>query len=203
MHHLEDPERVSDCLNKIDMSSRHLLALLNDVLDMSKVESGKIELCPEKISMKMILEQMMIIASSQAADKNIAFHVESSVDDSLVVLGDSLRISQIISNLFSNAFKFTEAGGQVWFRIREEKVQDGRHWLHFEVEDTGCGIAPENLDKIFGPFEQEGSNVARKYGGTGLGLAITRRFVELMGGSIAVRSEPGRGSLFLTCLETA
>ena len=100
MHHLEDPERVSDCLNKIDMSSRHLLALLNDVLDMSKVESGKIELCPEKISMKMILEQMMVIASSQAADKNIAFHVESSVDDSLVVLGDSLRISQIISNLF-------------------------------------------------------------------------------------------------------
>ena len=197
MHHLEDPERVSDCLNKIDMSSRHLLALLNDVLDMSKVESGKIELCPEKISMKMILEQMMVIASSQAADKNIAFHVESSVDDSLVVLGDSLRISQIISNLFSNAFKFTEAGGQVWFRIREEKVQDGRHWLHFEVEDTGCGIAPENLDKIFSPFEQEGSNVARKYGGTGLGLAITRRFVELMGGSIAVRSEPGRGSLFL------
>ena len=197
MHHLEDPERVSDCLNKIDMSSRHLLALLNDVLDMSKVESGKIELCPEKISMKMILEQMMVIASSQAADKNITFHVESSVDDSLVVLGDSLRISQIISNLFSNAFKFTEAGGQVWFRIREEKVQDGRHWLHFEVEDTGCGIAPENLDKIFSPFEQEGSNVARKYGGTGLGLAITRRFVELMGGSIVVRSEPGRGSLFL------
>lgn len=197
MHHLEEPERVSDCLNKIDMSSRHLLALLNDVLDMSKVESGKIELCPEKISMKMILEQMMVIASSQAADRNIAFHVESSVDDSLFVTGDSLRISQIISNLFSNAFKFTEAGGQVWFRIREEKVQDGIHWLHFEVEDTGCGIAPENQDKIFSPFEQEGSNVARKYGGTGLGLAITKRFVELMGGSIAVRSEPGRGSLFL------
>lgn len=197
MHHLENPERVSDCLMKIDMSSRHLLALLNDVLDMSKVESGKIELCPERISIKMILEQMLVIASSQAADKNITFHVESSVEDSLTVIGDSLRISQIINNLFSNAFKFTEAGGQVWFRIREEKVQDGRHWLHFEVEDTGCGIAPENLDKIFSPFEQEGSNVARKYGGTGLGLAITKRFVELMGGSIAVRSEPGRGSLFL------
>lgn len=197
MRHLEEPERVSDCLNKIDISSRHLLALLNDVLDMSKVESGKIELCPEKISIKMILEQLMVIASAQAADKKIAFHVEVNADDSLAVTGDSLRICQVIGNLLSNAFKFTEAGGQVWFRIREEKVQGGIHWLHFEVEDTGCGIAPENLDRIFSPFEQEGSNVSRQYGGTGLGLAIAKRLAELMGGSIAVRSKPGKGSVFL------
>lgn len=104
---------------------------------MSKVESGKIELCPEKISMKMILEQMMVIASSQAADKNIAFHVESSVDDSLVVLGDSLRISQIISNLFSNAFKFTEGRADRSGSGSGKKSAGRRHWLHFEVEDTG------------------------------------------------------------------
>lgn len=163
---------------------------------MTKVESGKIELCVEKMDFSLMLDQLTAIAGSQAAEKNIDFRMEISLDRDLSLLGDSLRVSQIINNLLSNAFKFTPPGGRVEFRVRETEVRENMHWMQFSVKDSGCGIRKENLEKIFRPFEQEGSKTAKTYGGTGLGLAISRRLAELMGGRITVESRPGEGSLF-------
>lgn len=196
MHSMDNPEKIQDCLSKVEISSKQLLALLNDVLDMTKVESGKIELCVERMDFSLMLEQLAAIAGSQAAEKNIAFHMESGVDRDVPLMGDSLRVSQIINNILSNAFKFTPPGGRVEFRVRESEVRGATHWMQFSVKDSGCGIRKENLEKIFRPFEQEGSKTSKDYGGTGLGLAISRRLAELMGGRITVESRPGTGSLF-------
>lgn len=197
MHSLDNPEKVQDCLRKVEISSEQLLVLLNDVLDMTKVESGKIELCVEKMDFSLMLDQLTAIAGSQAAEKNIDFRMEISLDRDLSLMGDSLRVSQIINNLLSNAFKFTPPGGRVELRVRETEVRENMHWMQFSVKDSGCGIRKENLEKIFRPFEQEGSKTAKTYGGTGLGLAISRRLAELMGGRITVESRPGEGSLFM------
>lgn len=196
MHNLENREKVMDCLHKVELSSGQLLSLLNDVLDMTKVESGKIELCVERMEFGTMLEQLAAIAGSQAAEKNIDFRMETEMDRDAAYLGDSLRISQIINNLLSNAFKFTEPGGRVSLRVRETDVREGLRRLQFTVEDTGCGIREENKEKIFRPFEQECSATAKKYGGTGLGLAISRRLAELMGGKLTVESRLGEGSCF-------
>ena len=196
MHSLDNPEKVQDCLRKVEISSEQLLVLLNDVLDMTKVESGKIELCVEKMDFSLMLDQLTAIAGSQAAEKNIDFRMDISLDRDLSLKGDSLRVSQIINNLLSNAFKFTPPGGRVELRVRETEVRENMHWMQFSVKDSGCGIRKENLEKIFRPFEQEGSKTAKTYGGTGLGLAISRRLAELMGGRITVESRPGEGSLF-------
>lgn len=190
--------KVADCLKKVTLSSNHLLALINDVLDMSKIESGKVELRKARFDFRSFLESLGNLYHTQARDKGI--HCETTllgdVDEALV--GDSLRLNQILANLLSNALKFTPPGGSI--RLRVSRL-DGRGdedtlWLRFVVQDTGCGIAPENFDKIFQSFEQENADVTHKYGGTGLGLAIVKRFSELMGGSVRVDSTPGGGSAF-------
>ena len=149
-----------------------------------------------KMDFSLMLDQLTAIAGSQAAEKNIDFRMDISLDRDLSLMGDSLRVSQIINNLLSNAFKFTPPGGRVELRVRETEVRENIHWMQFSVKDSGCGIRKENLEKIFRPFEQEGSKTAKTYGGTGLGLAISRRLAELMGGRITVESRPGEGSLF-------
>ena len=134
---------------------------------------------------------------TQASERNVAFDtvVEGEVPGHVV--GDPLRLNQVVYNLMGNAFKFTPEGGSVTLRIeRLADAEDGCVWLRFAVDDTGCGIEPEHLDKIFASFEQGDASVARKHGGTGLGLAITKRFVELMGGRIRVASVVGHGSSF-------
>ena len=190
--------KVADCLKKVTLSSNHLLALINDVLDMSKIESGKVELRRARFDFRSFLESLGNLYYAQARDKGI--HCETTllgdVDEALV--GDSLRLNQILANLLSNALKFTPPGGSI--RLRVSRL-DGRGdedtlWLRFVVQDTGCGIAPENFDKIFQSFEQENADVTHKYGGTGLGLAIVKRFSELMEGSVRVDSTPGEGSAF-------
>ena len=132
----------------------------------------------------------------QASEKGVGYEtiLLGEVDEDIVA--DSLRINQIVYNLLSNALKFTPKGGTVQLRLSKADKGDGRNWLRFEVVDTGCGIAPENIDKVFRSFEQENADVSRKYGGTGLGLAITKRLAETMGGSIRVTSEQGVGSSF-------
>lgn len=196
MQNIEKPVKVTDCLRKVTLSSKHLLALINDVLDMSKIESGKIELKNERFDFKVLMESLSTVYYGQAAAKKVEFNtvLSGSVRESLV--GDSLRLNQIITNLLSNAIKFTPENGRVTLRVCEEKEEDGKIWLRFDVADTGCGIAPENVEKIFNAFEQEDAGVAQKYGGTGLGLSISRRFSELMGGSLTVDSRLGQGSTF-------
>lgn len=195
-HHLDDEAKIEECLQKITMSSSHLLSLINDILDMSKIESGKLEIKCERFDFRRLIESITAVFHVQASEKGVGYEtiLLGEIDEDIVA--DSLRINQIVYNLLSNALKFTPAGGSVQLRLSKADKGDDRAWLRFEVVDTGCGIAPENIDKVFKSFEQENADVSRKYGGTGLGLAITKRLAETMGGSIRVTSEQGAGSTF-------
>ncbi len=192
----QDPEKVDDCLKKVSLSSKHLMSLINDVLDMSKIESGKIQLKNELFDLRLFLENIENIYSVQAEEKEIGFEISLSGRIDELIEGDSLRLNQILTNLLSNAFKFTPKGGKVILKVCELKHEENSVLLRFSVKDTGIGIKEENLGKIFEAFEQENSEITHKYGGTGLGLSIVRRFSELMGGSVNVHSEYGKGSEF-------
>ena len=165
-----------------------MLALINDVLDMSKIESGKVEIRHETFDFRTFLEGFVSVYCGQAQNKGIDYEtvLVNEVDETLV--GDSLRLSQILSNLLSNALKFTPDGGSIRLYVSQTPSGLDEVQLRFVVTDTGCGIAEEKLDKIFESFEQENADVSSKYGGTGLGLSIVKRFAELMGGSVRVES---------------
>lgn len=196
MQHLDDTKKVENCLKKLTLSSNHLLALINDVLDMSKIESGKVELRSEPFDFRAYLESLSNLYYGQAKEKGLEYKtvLTGEVDETLV--GDSLRLNQILTNLLSNALKFTPAGGSIQLRVSQKVQGSNTVRLHFEVTDTGCGIDEQNYQKIFESFEQEDSSVTNKYGGTGLGLSIVKRFSELMGGSVSVSSRLGEGSTF-------
>lgn len=200
MQNIDKPSKVTDCLKKVTLSSKHLLALINDVLDMSKIESGKIEIKRERFDFKVLLESLSTVYYNQAAAKKVDYNTVLAGDIPEALVGDSLRLNQIITNLLSNAIKFTPENGKVTLRISKAEEKEGEIRLRFDVSDTGCGIAPENMEKIFNAFEQEDAGVAQKYGGTGLGLSISRRFSELMGGSLTVESRQGHGSTFTALL---
>lgn len=194
--YLGQPDKMKNCLDKIRLSSHHLLALINDILDMSKIESGRIELHMEEFDLTQLLKSLTTVFYIQAKNKGINYdiYLDGELEENLI--GDSLRLNQILTNLLSNAMKFTEPGGQMLLHVDGLRKEEGRLWIGFEVRDTGCGIAEENIGRIFEAFTQENSGIARKYGGTGLGLPITKRFVEMMGGTITVHSQIGKGSSF-------
>ena len=194
--HANDVDRMSNCMDKIDLSAQHLLALVNDVLDMSKIESGKIELHKEVFDFNLLLKALITIFYDQSKQKGIHYNILLSGKLEEKLIGDALRLNQILTNLLSNAMKFTPQYGSVTLEVRELRRREHEVWIAFAVRDTGCGIAPENIKRIFKPFEQENAGTARKYGGTGLGLPITQQFVEMMGGSISVESAAGAGSCF-------
>lgn len=197
MQNLDKPARLNDCMRKISLSSKHLLTLINDVLDMSKIESGKIEIKHEKFDFKVFVESLTTVYYAQAASKGIHYDTILAGDVREELVGDSLRLNQIITNLLSNAMKFTPMDGKVVLRIEELREEENeRIWIRFQVADTGCGVAPDKQEKIFNAFEQEDAGIAQKYGGTGLGLSISKRFTELMGGRITLESEVGKGSTF-------
>lgn len=202
-NHIGEPDRMRNCLDKITLSSTHLLSLINDVLDMSKIESGKIELHPERFDLGRLLRAVTTVFHVQAVNKQIDFQILLRGEVSEYLIGDSLRLNQILTNLLSNAMKFTPAGGQVNLHVEELRRGGEKLWLRFEVRDTGRGIAPENIDRIFEAFTQENSGIVRQYGGTGLGLPITKNFAEMMGGSISVTSQVGAGSVFTVDLPFA
>lgn len=191
-----NPEKIDDCLRKVSLSSKHLMSLINDVLDMSKIESGKIQLKNELFDLQLFLENIENIYSIQAEEKEIDFKISLSGSVNEFIEGDSLRLNQILTNLLSNAFKFTPKGGEIVLGVSEVKHEEELIWLRFLVKDTGMGIKEENLEKIFEAFEQETAEITHKFGGTGLGLSIVRRFSELMGGRVTVRSEYGKCSEF-------
>lgn len=194
--HIDTPEKVQDCLRKISLSSQHLLGLINDVLDMSKIESGKVELRHESFNFRAFLQDFENLYGEQAKSKGISYETILASDLEVQIIGDSLRLNQVLSNLLSNALKFTPAKGMIKLRVSKTGEDQENVYLRFEVIDTGCGIAEENYDKIFESFEQENVDVTYKYGGTGLGLSIIKRFTGLMGGGIHVTSVQGSGSTF-------
>jgi PAS domain S-box-containing protein len=188
-----------DYASKTKGAAQFLLGLLNDILDFSKVEAGKLELDPQDFHLEQLLGDVAVILCSTIGGKNldVLFDIDASVPLDLV--GDSLRLSQVLVNLGSNAVKFTEQG-QVVLRVRNvpapEPSLSDRSWIEFSVEDSGIGIAPDQQAHIFTGFSQAEASTTRRFGGTGLGLAICKRLVERMGGSLALQSAPGQGSVF-------
>lgn len=196
--HPEDPDYVKECLGKISLSSKHLLNLINDVLDMSKIEHRDMELNRECLSLNELVEQVCTMVRPQALEKHQQFHVKIGTISHEYFYGDGLRINQILINILGNAVKFTPEGGQVDFLVDELPAVNRVHY-QFVIRDTGIGMAPEFLTHVFEPFAR-GMRVSRVQG-TGLGLSITKGLVEQMGGTISAESQESKGSLFQIDLE--
>ncbi|HYN22104.1 MAG TPA: ATP-binding protein [Thermoanaerobaculia bacterium] len=188
-------EEQKEYLGDILTSSRHLLQLINDVLDLSKVESGKLEFQPESVDLAQIVREVRDILRTLASQKRI--EVEVAVDPGVTgIVLDPAKLKQVLYNYLSNALKFTPDDGRVAVRVMPEGAGEFR----IEVEDTGIGIKLEDLDRLFVEFQQLDASLAKKYAGTGLGLALTKRIVEAQGGRVGVRSTPGQGSVFFAVL---
>ena len=199
--HSDEPEKVREYTHKISLASRSLLALLNEVLDMSKIESGRTTLDIKEMAIGILLEEINSVIAYQAKAKRQEYIVnaEGVVHD--VFLGDKQRINEILMNVLSNAVKYTSEGGRIEFTIKEsESASEGFKDLTFIVKDNGIGMKPEYKEKIFEAFSREESHVNKDIQGTGLGMAITKSLVELMGGTIRVESEEGKGSTFTITL---
>src|SRR6516164_1613731 len=185
-------EKAAEPLKRVHRAGQHLLGLINQVLDLSKIEAGKLELNPESVNLAPLIDEVVGTAR-QLAQQNKNNLVVEAQEKLGVLTVDPMRLRQILLNLLSNACKFTSQG-EVKLRVR--KVADGRNWVEFAVADTGIGMTAEQQAKLFEEFTQADSSTARRYGGTGLGLAITRKLARMMGGDVTVASEPGKGSVF-------
>ncbi len=192
----EDMGKIMSCLSTIETSSNHLLGLINDILDLSKIESGKFELAPEPFSLSSLLGKIKTVIQPKMEEKRIRFSIIQ--DDALpdILIGDSLRLSQVMLNLLSNSVKFTPDDGKVTLTIKLVTRHDNDATIGFSVTDSGIGMSGEQLSHLFKPFEQADETISRRYGGTGLGLAISQRIINLFGGNIVVTSESGHGSEF-------
>src|SRR2546422_1996811 len=185
-------EKAAEPLRRVHRAGTHLLGLINQVLDLSKIEAGKLELNPESVNLARLIDEVVGTAR-QLAEQNKNRLVVEMQDKLGMLTADPMRLRQILLNLLSNACKFTKQG-EVALRVR--KVADGRGWIEFAVADTGIGMTAEQQAKLFEEFSQADSSTAQRYGGTGLGLAITRKLTRMMGGDVTVESEPGKGSVF-------
>ena len=194
-NHLEPNAPAMQYLTKVDELSDHMLALLNDILDMSRIEAGKVELENKVFSLRELGDRLYDMFAKNLDSRGIRYEVSFDGVTVDYVLGDELRISQIIINFLSNAVKFTSEG-EITVTFRQMMLRNGVADMMIRVHDTGIGMEPAFISRIFRPFEQETVETSRKYGGTGLGMAITDQLVKLMGGDIVVESQPGRGSDF-------
>jgi signal transduction histidine kinase len=185
-------EKALEPLRRVNAAGTHLLSLINEVLDLSKIEAGKLELNPEPVNVAQLIDEV-IGTAGQLAEKNNNRLVVEAQENVSSLHADSLRLKQILLNLLSNACKFTKEG-EVALRVR--RVADGRDWVELAVADTGIGMTAEQQAKLFQDFTQADSLTARRYGGTGLGLALSRKLARMMGGDVTVTSEPGKGSVF-------
>ncbi|MDD3165222.1 MAG: transporter substrate-binding domain-containing protein [Oscillospiraceae bacterium] len=192
--HKTEPARVAQCLEKIEASSHVLLNIINDVLDMSAIESEKLRIGNTPFDLKELLSTVSNIYYPQCKAKNIDFDIAADIVHERLI-GDGLRMHQILLNLISNAYKFT-SDGSIRVTVRELSQRDGVSYFRFEVTDTGAGMSEDMVQRLFKPFEQESVSSAQRYGGSGLGLSITKNLCELMRGSISVRSEKGKGTTF-------
>ncbi|MEG0354702.1 MAG: response regulator [Lachnospiraceae bacterium] len=194
--YINDPEQVADCLSKVGISARFLLSLINDILDMSRIESGKVSIKQEKIPFEEFVSEINAICYTQAAKKNIDYDsiITSYTED--YYIGDAMKLQQVIINVISNSIKFTPENGKIQFIIHQEKIKKDEAMLRFTINDTGAGISEAFLPHLFEPFEQAHTGLTSTYGGTGLGLAICKNLVNLMDGTITVNSIEGVGTEF-------
>ncbi|MBL6749679.1 MAG: response regulator [Nevskia sp.] len=182
-------------VSRIDIAAKSLLGIINDILDFSKIEAGKLAIEHAPFSLRAVLDNLLAMVGQSAEEKGLAlrFDTDPQIPDALV--GDAVRLGQILVNLCGNAVKFTEAG-HIVVRVRQAETVGPERLVRFEVADSGIGMTPEQIARLFRPFEQADASTTRKYGGTGLGLSIARRLSEMMGGQIGVESAPGSGSTF-------
>lgn len=199
----ETPEKTKDYLRKIGDSAEHLLGLINDILDMSRIESGRMTLKNEEFSFQKLLGAVNTMFSSQCADKGLEYHchINGQVDE--YYIGDTMKLRQVLINILGNSVKFTPEGGKVELNVEKIAQFEGQSTLRFKISDTGIGMSEEFIPHIFETFAQEDSSATNKYGSSGLGLAITKSIVEMMNGEIQVESEKGKGSVFTVTVTLA
>lgn len=195
-NHIDDAYQIKNCIKKIDISSKHLSELINDILDLSKIEAGKLILEEETFTLEKSISELLSIITEKANQKKQNIFVNYDVGLPQKVIGDALRLNQVIMNLMNNALKFTDAYGDINLTIKELERRDNKIHIEISVSDNGIGISKEQMCRLFKAFEQADGSITRKYGGTGLGLDIAKHLVELMRGEITAQSKPGRGSRF-------
>lgn len=194
---VNSPEKVENCLTKINFSSKHLLMLVNDVLDMSKIESSKMDLQKEPYDLSQVVNSFVSTTYAQAKAKGVDFKaVMEGFEGQTQYIGDPLRLNQILLNLGSNAVKFTPPGGTVTLTVSRLAVKRSTDTVRFIVKDTGIGMTQEAVERIFKPFEQADATISSRFGGTGLGMSITKNLVTLMSGNIQIKSKPDEGTSF-------
>ncbi|MEA4928986.1 MAG: ATP-binding protein [Candidatus Limiplasma sp.] len=198
--YIGDAQQLSDCFVKSEYAANHLLQLINDVLDMGAIESGKLQIAANRFDLETLLETLAAIYNAQARNRGLLYSVEGAEQPERYLIGDDLRLKQVLANLLSNAMKFTPRGGTVTLRARQETAGEGRVRMLFSVADTGAGMTESFQKQLFQPFTQQDANVAARYGGSGLGLNIAKHLTDLMGGTITVVSAPGQGSTFTVAL---
>ena len=192
------PPEIKSCLDKISDSSEHLLALINDVLDISRIESGKIKFVPEAVDITEVSDSVLTIMDGYLSNRNITFKTELTEPKTPFVLTDAVRVREVLVNILGHAEKFTQDGGTITFAVSYLPGIDDRHVnVRYRISDTGIGMSEEFVDHIFDEFSQEEHGARTQYQGTGLGMAITKRYVDLMGGTISVESKKGVGSTFI------
>lgn len=200
---MDQKEKVRDYLAKIQVSGDHLMSLINDVLDMSRIESGRIHLEESEVKLPEVLRELETITSGHVQAKQLKLSVDAGEIANETVCCDKTRLNQILLNLLSNAIKFTPVGGRISVRLRqlpgtqENKTVCGIAVYEFRVKDNGIGMSPEFIKKIFDPFERERTSTVSRVPGTGLGMSISKNLVEMMGGTIEVQSEQGKGTEFM------
>ena len=190
-------DRKDHCFSKIEDASNHLLGVINDILDMSKIEANKFDLSPAEFNFERMLQRVVNVVNFRVDEKKqkLTVHIDQAIPKTLI--GDDQRIAQVVTNLLGNAIKFTGERGSIHFDARLLSSANGVHNIQFSVTDTGIGISPAQQERIFSSFEQAEISTTRKYGGTGLGLTISKNIVELMGGNIRMESEINKGSTFI------
>ena len=194
LKHLDDTERVKDCLTKVNMSSHHLLSIINDVLDMARIESGKITIEEAPVSMTKISEELRDIVMQNVKDKNLTMITDFSNITHDFVMADKLRVNRVLMNLISNSIKYTNEGGTISYTITEKGSTDDTAAYEFVVADNGIGMSPEFLEHVFEAFTREETSTVSGIQGTGLGMAITKELVDILGGTIDITSEEGKGT---------
>lgn len=194
--HIDDKEKVKEYLENIATAGKHLMGLINDVLDMSRIESGRMEIRQETFDLVEMVEDVRTMNASLTENKNIDFEVDTTGVIHRNIISDSLRFNQVLINIVGNAIKFTKPGGMVGITVTEDKTKTDTAMYRFVIKDTGIGMDADFLEKIFDPFERERTATESRIEGTGLGLAIVKNIVELMGGNIRVESKKGEGSQF-------
>ena len=202
--HIDEKLRVQDCLQKIQAASSHLMSLVNDVLDMSRIDSGRLSLNEERFELADLIHDVAVIVRPQAREKGQRFRLEVGRVRQESLVGDPLRLRQVLVNIINNAVKYTPEGGRIQIAFSQRQEPEGRHvWLDFVCEDNGIGMSQEFLGRIFRPFERVQSAEVNRIEGTGLGMSIVKSLVDQMGGTIAVESREGEGSCFTVALPFA